>query len=200
MLLVASCAASLAGCSVFPSPRAPQIYHLTPVASASPQRRILRRRLVVVIPTASESLDTDRIALIRDRVRFDYYANSLWTDRVPLLVQTLLVDAFENDGSIAEVGRDAQALTPDYLLETEVRRFEAVYSGATDEAPTVVVLLDLGLVEMPSHRRVGHTLLSEQSPASHNSVDSVVEAFDVAVGNILLQSVAWTIRVMSRAP
>ena len=78
--------------------------------------RILHRRLVVDIPTASESLDTDRIALIRDRTRFDYYANSLWTDRVPLLVQALLVEAFENDGSIAQVARDAQTLTPDYLL------------------------------------------------------------------------------------
>jgi cholesterol transport system auxiliary component len=200
MLLGASCAVSLAGCSVFPSAPAPQIYRLTPLASAPPQRRILRGRLVVDIPTASESLDTDRIALIRDRVRFDYYANSLWTDRVPLLVQTLLVDAFENDGSIAEVGRDAQALTPDYLLETEVRRFEAVYSGATDQAPTAVVALDLGLVAMPDHRRLGRTLLSEQSPASHNSVDSIVEAFDVAVGNILLQCVAWTIRMMSHTP
>ena len=69
-----------------------------------PRRRILHRRLVVDIPIASESLDTDRIALIRDRTKFDYYANSLWTDRVPLLVQTLLVEAFENDGSIAQVG------------------------------------------------------------------------------------------------
>ena len=99
-----------------PSPPAPQIYRLTPVADDPPRRRILHRRLVVDIPTASESLDTDRIALIRDRTRFDYYANSLWTDRVPLLVQTLLVEAFENDGSIAQVGRDAQTLTPDYLL------------------------------------------------------------------------------------
>ena len=128
MLITASCAMPFAGCSVLPSPPASQIYRLTPVADDPPRRRILHRRLVVDIPTASESLDTDRIALIRDRTRFDYFANSLWTDRVPVLVQTLLVEAFENDGSIAQVVRDAQTLTPDCLLRTEIRRFEAVYA------------------------------------------------------------------------
>src|SRR3954447_2236520 len=152
MLIAASCTVPFVGCSVLPSPPASQIYRLTPIADDPPRRRILHRRLVVDIPTASESLDTDRIALIRDRIRFDYYANSLWTDRVPLLVQALLVEAFENDGSITQVGRDAQTLTPDGLLKTEIRRFEAVYAGPGDQLPMAVTALDLSLVKMPDHR------------------------------------------------
>jgi cholesterol transport system auxiliary component len=153
----------------------------------------------VDIPTASESLDTDRIALIRDRTRFDYYANSLWTDRVPLLMQTLLVEAFENDGSISQVARDAQTLTPDCLLQTEIRRFEAVYGGPGDQLPMAVTALDLSLVRMPDHRMLGRTLITESAPASLNSVDSVIEAFDVAVGKLLRQCVAWTMSTISRA-
>jgi len=193
MLVVALCSGAFAGCSVLPSPPVPQIYRLSPMAEEdSPRRRILRRRLLVDIPTASESLDTDRIALIRDRTRFDYYANALWTDRVPMLVQALLVEAFEADGSIAQVGRDAQSLTPDYLLETEVRRFEAVYAGSGDQLPMAVVAFDLSVVKMPDRRMLGRTLLTESSPASRNSIDSIVEAFDVAIGKILRRSVAWT--------
>jgi cholesterol transport system auxiliary component len=199
MLIAASCTVPFAGCSVLPSPPVPQVYRLTPVADDPPRRRILHRRLVVDVPIASESLDTDRIALIRDRTRFDYYANSLWTDRVPLLVQALLVEAFENDGSIAQVGRDAQTLTPDYLLATEIRRFEAVYAGSGDQLPTAVVALDLSLVKMPDHRMLGRTLITESASASLNSVDSIVEAFDVAVGKILLRCVAWTTSTISRA-
>jgi cholesterol transport system auxiliary component len=187
----------LAGCSVLPSPPAPQIYRLSPAADDPPPRRVLRRALVVDIPTASESLDTDRIALIRDRTRFDYYANSLWTDRIPLLVQSLLVDAFENDGSIAQVGRDAQTLTPDCLLETEIRRFEAVYPDPGSELPTAVVAFDLSVVKMPDHRMLGRTLLSESAPASRNSVDGVVEAFDIAVGKLLPQCVTWTTKTLA---
>ena len=156
-------------------------------------------RLVVDIPTASESLDTDRIALIRDRTRFDYYANSLWTDRVPLLLQALLVEAFENDGSIAEVGRDAQTLTPDYLLETEIRDLEARYPGSSQQAPSVVVVLDFSLVKMPDHRMIGRTLITESSSAARNNVDSVVEAFDVSMGKALVRSIAWVTGAMTRA-
>ena len=200
VLVVGLCAVPVVGCSVFPSPSVPQMYRLSPESSAAgdPQhRRILRRQLVIDIPTASESLDTDRIALIRGRTKFDYYANSLWTDRVPVLVQTLLVEAFENDGSIARVGRNAQELTPEYLLETEVRRFEAVH-GDADQPPTAVIALDLVLVKMPDHRMLARTLLVERSLASSNSVESVVEAFDVAIGKLLPQCVAWATSLIHR--
>jgi cholesterol transport system auxiliary component len=200
MLIAASCTVPFAGCSVLPSAATPQIYRLAPAADDPPRRRILHRRLVVDIPTASESLDTDRIALIRNRTRFDYYANSLWTDRVPLLMQTLLVEAFENDGSIPQVARDAQTLTPDCLLQTEIRRFEAVYGDPSDQLPMAVTAFDLSLVKMPDHRMLGRTLVTESAPASFNSVDSVVEAFDVAVGKTLLRCVAWTTSTISRTP
>jgi len=201
VLLVASYAVPVAGCSLFPSPPTPQIYRLSPEGpeAGDPQhRRILRRQLVIDIPSASESLDTDRIALIRGRTKFDYYANSLWTDRVPVLVQTLLVETFENDGSIAQIGRNAQDLTPEYLLETEVRRFEAVYGGEGDQLPTAVIAFALSLVKMPDHRMLARTLLVERTSASSNSVESVVEAFDVALRKILPQCVAWTTSVMRR--
>ncbi|HET7883379.1 MAG TPA: ABC-type transport auxiliary lipoprotein family protein [Acetobacteraceae bacterium] len=198
-MLIAPCVASVACCSVLSSPPAPQIYRISPVAEQHSRSRTLRKRLVVDIPTASESLDTDRIALVRDRTRFDYYANSLWTDRVPVLVQTLLIDAFENDGSIAEVARDARTVTPEYVLGTEVRQFEALYDSGSNQTPVAVVALDLRLVKMPDHRMLGHTLVTEQSMAGKNSVDSLVEAFDAAVGKVVLQCVAWTVNMLSRA-
>ena len=87
ILVAASCIVPVAGCSVLPDPPAARIYRLSPpLADHPPNGQILHKRLVVEIPTASESLDTDRIALIRDRTRFGYYENSIWTDRVPLLM------------------------------------------------------------------------------------------------------------------
>jgi cholesterol transport system auxiliary component len=186
---------------VFPSQPTPQIYRLSPESPAAgdPQHRhFLRKQLVIAIPTASESLDTDRIALIRGRTKFDYYANSLWTDRVPVLMQTLLVEAFESDGSIAQVGRSAQDLTPEYLLETEVRRFEAVYGEAADQPPTALIGLGLVLIKVPDHRILARALIVERSPASSNSVESIVEAFDVGIGKLLPQCVAWTTSAMRK--
>jgi len=197
LLVAGSCIVPLAGCSVLPSPPVAQIYRISPSVDDPPNGRILHKRLVVDIPTASESLDTDRIALIRERTRFDYYANSLWTDRVPLLLQGLLLEAFENDGTITEVARGASTLTPDYLLATEIREFEARYVGSNEQPPSVTVAWSLSLVKMPGRQMANRMLVTESAPASRNSIDSVVEAFDVAVGKGLERSVAWTIRTMS---
>jgi cholesterol transport system auxiliary component len=195
LFAAAWCSVPLAGCSVLPAPPAAQLYRLSPSLDDPPNDRVLHKRLVVDIPVASESLDTDRIALTRNRTRFDYYAESLWTDRVPLLLQGLLVEALENDGTVAEVGRNARTLTPDFVLETEIRDFQASYA-VPDEPPAVIVTLALGLVKMPDRRMVGQMALTESSSASHNSLDSVVEAFDAAVGKILGRSVAWATRTM----
>jgi cholesterol transport system auxiliary component len=186
------------GCHVLPDPAPAQIYRLSPLTNDRPKGPQLRKRLVVDIPTASESLDTDRIALIRDRTRFGYYANSLWTDRVPVLLQALLVQAFENNSHIAAVARDAGALTPDYVLETEIRDFQARYAGPGERAPAVMVALSLSLVRMPDHRMVGQTVMSESAPASSNSLDGIIETFDLVVGRVLMQTIAWTERAIGR--
>jgi ABC-type uncharacterized transport system auxiliary subunit len=133
-----------------------------------------------------------RLNGIRGRTKFDYHATSLWTDRVRALAQILTVEAFENDGSIAQAGRKAQDLTPEYLLGTEIRRFERSTAGwATSRPPP-------SPVKMTDHRMLARTLLVERSSTSSNSVESVVEAFDVAVGKILPQCVAWATSVMRR--
>jgi cholesterol transport system auxiliary component len=198
ILVAAFCIVPLAGCSVLRDPPAAQIYRISPMADYPKDGQIIHKRLVVDIPTAPQSLDTDRIALFRDRTRFDYYADSVWTDRVPMLLQALLVEAFENEGSIPAVGRGAETLTPDYLLKTEIREFEARYDQ-DNQPPSAVVALDLSLVKMPDRQMIGRTLITESTPAARNSVDSVVEAFDAAVGKILVRSTVWTMRLMRPA-
>ena len=46
---------------------------------------------------------------------------------------------------------------------------------------------------------IGRTLVTETAPATRNSLDSVVEAFDAAIGKALAQSVAWTTRTIGPA-
>ena len=198
VLLGAGCAVPLAACSLLPNSPAAQIYRLDPTIDDPPDGPALQERLLVDLPNASASLDTDRIALTRDRTRFDYYADSVWTDRAPVLLQALLIEAFENDGGIAEIGRDAGTMTPDYLLATELRDFEASYAASDDRPPDIVVELGLGLIRMADRQMIDRTTIRERAPARRNNVDAVVEAFDTAVGKVLAQSVAWTVRSIRR--
>jgi cholesterol transport system auxiliary component len=185
------------GCSVLPAPPVAQIYRLSPQPEDPPGRAIPHSKLTIDLPVASQSLDTDRIALAQGRTRFDYYANSVWTDRLPVLLQTLLVEAFEADGRIAKVNRDIYGLAHGNLLRTEIRRFEAQYAGPATGPPEVVVVLGLRLSTGPEGRLVGHRLVSARVQASRDKLDAVVTAFDAAIGEALAQSVTWTVRAIS---
>jgi cholesterol transport system auxiliary component len=187
-----------AACSLVPNRPAAQIYRLSPRMEDPQGHAIPNSKLVVDLPSASKSLDTDRIALTQGRIRFDYYAESVWTDRLPVLLQTLMVESFEVDGRIAEVDRDVYGLTKGYLLRTEIRRFEAQYGERTAGSPEAAVELALRLLVNPDGRLVGDTLISARAQASENKVDAIVIAFDIATSDVLTQSVAWTARVISR--
>ena len=189
--------AALPGCSVLPAPPVARIYRLSPQPEDPPGPSIPHSRLTIDLPVASQSLDTDRIALAQGRTRFDYYAGSVWTDRLPMLLQTLIVEAFEADGRIAEVSRDIDGLAHGDLLRTEIRRFEAQYAGPATGPPEVVVVLGLRLSTGPEGRLVGHRLVSARVQASRDKLDAIVAAFDAATGEALAQSVTWTVQAIS---
>lgn len=194
-----SCLVLLGGCSLLFPPSAPQLYQLAPQTSNRPGGSPVRGQLVVVVPVAAGDLDTERIALIRNGTMVDYFANAAWTDRVPLMLQGLMVDAFENSGRLAAVGRSSSDLDPNFLLETELRDFQARYTGTGDERPTVVVRLVAQLVRVPDRHVVGYLPVGAQTSAARNDLNAIVEAFDKVVGEVLTQIVDWTLRTMGRA-
>ena len=195
-LVAASCTMWLAGCSLLPNPPAPQMYRLSPVGLDPADSPAPHGDLAIAMPTAPGNLDSDRIALTRGATRFDYFAASTWTDRVPALLQTLLVEAFETDGRIANVWTDSDAMTAGYMLQTQVRAFTARYDDAAANPPVVDVSLATRLVCLPGNRMVGQALLAEQSTATQNKLKSVVRAFDVATAKVLNRCVAWTLHEM----
>jgi cholesterol transport system auxiliary component len=187
-----------AGCSLVPSPQTAQIYRLSPQVDDPPGRPIPHSELTISFPFASESLDTDRIALTQGQTRFDYYADSVWTDRVPVLLQTLMVEVFQGNGRFTEVNRDNGGLTQGYVLRTEIRQFEAQYPSQASSPPEISVVLELRLSAGAEGRVLGHKLVSAEARASRNKLDSIVMAFDTATGEALAQTVTWTVQTVSR--
>ena len=84
-------------------------------------------QLVVEEPSAAGGLATQRIALRTNLLELDYFAGSRWTEGAPRLVQTLLVESFENTGRIVAVGRQSIGLRSDFNLKSELREFQAEY-------------------------------------------------------------------------
>lgn len=193
-LLVGVASLALAGCAsmIGPGP-APQLYVLRPTLGPIGDAPEAAWQLAVALPNAAQSLDTDRIALELTTATMDYYANSAWQDRAPVLVQRALLEGFEKSGKIEAVARDTEGVRADYLLQTDLRAFEARYD-VPDTAPTVVVAISVRLVQ-PDGRAIVATLQSRHTAqASANSVPAVVAAFDQALSEAIEEIVAWTLK------
>jgi cholesterol transport system auxiliary component len=190
-LVGAAGALVISGCSVLQGPAVPQLYVLRPQVAASMGPRVTWR-LAVAAPDAAASLDTSRIALTRSATTMDYFANAAWTDRVTLLVQRQLIQAFDSSGRIVSVDRDTSGLEADYVLQTEIREFQARYD-TPDGAPQIVVNIQAKLARMPQREIATSLSAMQQAMAAANDLDSIVVAFNQAAGAAIAQIVAGTL-------
>jgi cholesterol transport system auxiliary component len=194
VLLMSGAAALLAGCSgnIIGPPPASQIYVMQPNFGPVAEAPAANWQLVVGLPEAPDSLDTARIALINAPNTMDYYANAQWPDRLPSLVQSLTVEAFQHSGKMKAVGRDTEGLSPDYVLRIEIVDFEAYYA-VPDTPPKIDVKMVATLLN-PTTRSVMATLPSEHSAqASANNMASITQAFTEATGATINEVVSWTL-------
>jgi len=193
-LILAGTAPLIAGCGgiqLLPTPMQPQLYILRPEVAA-PMGMPVRWRLAVGTPDASASLDTERIALSRTATTMDYFAKAAWTDRVPAILQRLLIQSFDASNRIIAVGRDTTGNENDYVLETEIRDFEARYD-TPDTAPQIVVGIQAKLTRMPQREIVASLNVLQQAQASANVLDAIVLAFNQATGAAVAQITNWTL-------
>ncbi|MGQ0664550.1 MAG: ABC-type transport auxiliary lipoprotein family protein [Pseudomonadota bacterium] len=193
-------AAALAACDVkLPgSGEPPQLYTLTPKSTYSPELPQVDWQLIVETPVAPAGLNTSRIALQRSPISLDYYARSNWTDLAPLLVQTLLIESFENTGKILAVGRESTALRADYVLKTELREFQAEYDGG--DAPLIRVRLNGKLVQMPTRTIIANHTAERTVRSEKGDMAGIVQAFDDALGKVMKQLVEWALLVPGERP
>jgi cholesterol transport system auxiliary component len=195
-LVLAAGGAGLAGCQaaldLVVDREPPQLYTLTPKSTFETDLPQADWQLLVEPPEAAAGLDSVRIALASSPVTLEYYADVQWTTRAPEMVQTLLIESFENTGKIVSIGRETAALRADYILKTELREFQAETQAAGP--PQVRVHVNTKLVRMPQRVIVAGSNFIKVSPAADDKFTSVIQAFDDALGAVMKQTVGWTLR------
>jgi len=184
---------TLAGCSGLLGGGQPaHLYRLTPKSTYPPSLPHRTVQLLVDEPLAPAGLDKSRIALSRSPVSIDYFADSEWTDRAPLLVQTAILQSFENSRAVTAIDRESVGLRADFILKTELRHFEAVYDSS-EGPPEIWVAVNVRLVNPSSREVVAQTSFERRRRASANDVPSVVSTFDEALGGVMKDIVVWTV-------
>ena len=172
----------------------PRLYELTPKSTFDPSLPRVRSQLVVESPESASGLQTSRIAVKQRPTTLDYYARSEWTDLAPRLVQTKLIESFENSGKIVSVGREGSGLRSDYILKSELRHFEAQLYET--ERPLIRVVVNVKLVKMPAREIVANRSFERTEKVAAADIDKLVEGFDEALGGVLKRIVEWSIREM----
>ncbi|MGH6948783.1 MAG: ABC-type transport auxiliary lipoprotein family protein [Kiloniellales bacterium] len=169
----------------------PTLYRLTPKSTFSPDLPTVDWQLLLEVPVADAGLSTTRIALQHSATKLEYYARASWIDSAPLMLQTLMVESFENSRHIVAVGRESVGLRPDFVLKTELREFQAEYFEPG--APKVHVVLNAKLVKMPERVIIGSESFEALSVADLDDMEAIIAAFDDALGKVLKRLVEWTL-------
>ncbi len=169
----------------------PALYRLTPKSTFSEGLPVVDWQLVLEVPVADAGLSTTRVALQRSPTQLEYYARSRWTDRAPLMVQTLMIESFENSDHIVAVGRESVGLRADFILKSELREFQAEYfRGAL---PSVRVAINAKLVKLPRRTIIGSESFEAIAPAKADTMSDIIFAYDEALGSVLKDLVEWTL-------
>lgn len=200
-LRLVACAAALllGGCQLINAAEEPtDLYTITPKSTFEPDMPAVFWQLAVEEPNASAYINTSRIAIAQSATSSDYYAKTGWTDRAPLMVQTRIVDSFENSHKIIAVARESIGLRANYVLQSDLRNFEAMYIYG--KPPIAHVRLVAKLVRMPDRQIIGVGSFERCVRARADKVPKVVEAFDQALGSVMKRLVAWTLRAAPPRP
>jgi cholesterol transport system auxiliary component len=166
--------------------QAPPTFDLSAPQAPAKARGSGRGQLVVAEPTALSVLNTDRI-VVRTQGEIAYLSRAQWSDRLPRLVQSRLVEGFENGSRLRAVGTPGDKLAADYQLITEVRAFHVSVASA----PTAEVEISAKLVSDRAGRVLASKTFRASVPAASTEGPDAVSALDEAFQRVITDLVAW---------
>src|SRR6516225_10935610 len=189
-LIAGSVGQSVTSCGLIGPP--PRQLTLTPVGDFPRGLPPVKWSLVVDEPTAARQIDTSRIALMSGPFQVDYYADVEWTDSAPAMVQLLLMQSFQNTGRLPVVAPTRQTLTTDFLLLSNLQKFQV--ENDASGMPQATVVLETTLLKMPRQTPVATARFQKATPINSKSTGTVTAAFDTSLGDVMRHVVEWTLQ------
>lgn len=179
--------AVLTGCGTAPN----DTFDLSAVATPVPTTASARnRQLLVADPSALKALDSEQILVRVSGSEVRYLSKSQWSDKLTRVVQSKLVEAFEDTGRLGGVGKPGQGLAIDYQLISDVRAFEI----ATGNGDRGVVEISVKLLNDRNGTVKAQKVFRAEASSSGSSSSAYVAALDQAFGRVTGEIVAWTLQ------
>ena len=192
LLAATALALPLFACGILPKKVSTQVFAPQVHVAPDPAWPQVAWQLAVARPSAIDMIDSRRIAVSPTAGQIQVYKGVAWDDTVPDIVQSALVETFEDSGRIAAVSRMIGGTHADYVLHTDLRDYQAVYKDPKGP-PQVVVTIRARLTDAVSNRIVTSNTFHQEAPAVSTSVRDVAAAFDTALSATVHDVVGWTL-------
>lgn len=178
-------ALALSGCASI-LPKTPDaIYDLSAPETIN-SRSGTRLQILVPEPSALKSLDTERIAARPSDIEYAYLGGAVWSDRLPRLLQTRLMETLQNTGRVKAVGVPGQGLLIDYQIVMDVRSFEISDGEA-------IVSFSIKLMNDRNGQVRATRIVSTRARVSGSGNDDYVAALDRAMDEAFGEISRWVL-------
>ena len=181
-------AALLSGCGSAPSN---DTYDLSASVKATGPS-VKSRQILIPPPTALQALDSNQIVIRVSPSEIQYLSKSQWSDRLTRMVQSKLVEAFENTGKLGGVGVPGQGLAIDYQVVTDIRAFE-VTAGSPRLAN---VEISAKILNDRNGTVRAQNVFKATAAVSGAENRDFIEALDRAFAKVGAQIVDWSLKSM----
>ncbi|MGB8609387.1 ABC-type transport auxiliary lipoprotein family protein [Bradyrhizobium sp.] len=155
-----------------------------------PASKTIKGQLAIPEPTAVAMLETQRF-LFSPAKDYPGFADALWADSIPKLLQARLIESFENYDIAHAPLRTTDIGQADFQLVIDVRRFRI----ATDSAPMAEIGMSARIVDK-NGKVIASRLFEDAERFDKVEPQAAVAAFNDAFGRIGKDMIGWTVQAL----
>jgi phospholipid/cholesterol/gamma-HCH transport system substrate-binding protein len=165
-------------------------YDLRAPQDLGPASKTIKGQFAIPEPTAVAMLETQRM-LFSPVADVPGFAEFLWADAIPKLLQARLIEGFENYDIAHAPLRTTDIGQADSQLLIDVRRFRI----AIDSAPAAEIGLSARIVDK-NGKVIASRLFEDSQKLDKVEAPAAVAAFNEAFGRIAKDMIAWTVQAL----
>src|SRR5450432_1030699 len=172
------------------APAQKMTYDLRAAQNLGPPTKTTKGQLAIPEPTAVAMLETQRM-LFSPAKDVPGFADFLWADAIPKLLQARLIEGFENYDIAHAPLRTADIGQADFQLLVDVRRFRI----AVESEPAAEIGLSARIVDK-NGKVIASRLFEDSQKIDKVEPPAAIAAFNDAFGRIAKEMIAWTVQAL----
>ncbi|MDI1267348.1 MAG: MlaD family protein [bacterium] len=165
-------------------------YDLRALQNPGPVTKTVSAPWAIPEPTAVAMLETQRF-LFSPAQDYPGFAEAMWADSLPKLLQARLIESFENYDLAHAPQRTLDVGQSEFQLLIDIRRFRIL----VDTKPAAEIALSAKLVDR-NGKVVASKLFQASEPFDHITPPDAAAAFSESFGRIAKEMIGWTVQAL----